>query len=104
MRTIYKYPLELVDTQDMELSHGSQILSAQFQKIDYYADGYKTRYDLCLWVLINENDTAPKQTRTVRIIGTGNPIEESERLRYISTAQNDGFVWHIFESLSVYQD
>lgn len=93
MKTIYKYPLEIKDTQFIKLPAGAQILTAQTQKTGY-------REQLCLWALVDTDNKT--KTREIVIIGTGNPIklaDESWLLNYISTVQQlDGrLVWHVFE-------
>jgi hypothetical protein len=84
-RTIWKYPLEITDTQNVMMPEGAEILSAQMQ-----GDA------LCLWALVNPE--APKQRREIEVLGTGNPAPDAKR-RYISTTQMHGgaLVWHIFE-------
>jgi hypothetical protein len=104
MRAIYKYPLEITDTQKIDIPNGSVLLDAQFQKINYYNDGYKTRYDLCLWALVDTTQQARKYK--ILIFGTGNPVQLPRNYRHISTAlycpdiEERNFVWHIFEDLS----
>jgi len=84
-RTIWKYPLEATDTQNVMMPEGAEILSAQMQG-----------NMLCLWALVNP--AAPNQRREIEVIGTGHPMPDAKR-RYISTAQMHGgaLVWHIFE-------
>ncbi len=84
-RTIWKYHLEITDTQNVMMPEGAEILSAQMQ-----GDS------LCLWALVNPD--APKQRREIEVLGTGNPAPDAKR-RYISTTQMHGgaLVWHIFE-------
>lgn len=85
MRTIYKYPLEIVDEQFIELPADAMILTAQNQN-----------QVLCLWTILDTE--SPKVKRKIWIIGTGNPIpEHSLPLDFIVTVQWGMFVWHIFE-------
>lgn len=83
--TIWKYPLDLTDTQNVMMPKSAKILTAQVQ-----GDS------LCLWALVNPD--APKQRRKIEILGTVNPAPDVNR-RYISTVQMIGgsVVWHIFE-------
>lgn len=85
MKTIWKYQLEIVGEQSIQLPEGAEILSAQVQC-----------ESLCLWALVTPAN--PIQRRIIEIIGTGHPLDESER-KYISTVQADGgdLVRHIFE-------
>lgn len=90
MITIYKYPIEITDTQNLELPIGCRILTAQLQNDN-----------LWLWVLVDTN--APIFIdKTIRIFGTGNPIEPTRNLgnlQYLSTVQMNILVFHIFEEL-----
>lgn len=84
-RKIYKYPLELADTQSVLMPEGAEILTAQMQG-----------ETLCLWALVDIEPELPKQSREIEIIGTGNFFVQAPR-RYIATAQQGRWVWHIFE-------
>lgn len=85
-KTIWKYQLNITDTQNVMMPEGAEILTAQIQN----------GCGLCLWALVNPE--APKQRREIEILGTGNPAPNANR-RYISTVQMQGgnLVWHIFE-------
>ena len=85
-KTIYKYPLELKDEQVILLPTGADILTVQAQ-MDHP----------CIWAMVNP--TAPNDMAlTIRIFGTGHPIQDSDRLEYIGTFQiYDGrLVFHAF--------
>ncbi len=86
MKTIWKFPLEIIGEQHLNLPEGAEILTAQMQG-----------GTLCLWALVSPG--SPKQQRTIEIFGTGHPMSDAER-RYIGTAQMAGgsLVWHIFEA------
>lgn len=88
MTAIYKYRLEITETQVVSMPKGAQILTAQMQ------DGY-----LCLWALVNTDKKSAM--RSIVICGTGNPIPSGEDFtqthRYIATVQEQEFVWHVFE-------
>ena len=88
MKRIYKYPLELTDTQFVELPLGAEILTAQMQGDQ-----------LCLWAMVNTLPEAIKKNRRIEIIGTGNPVPTGD-LKYISTIQIEGgrLIFHIFEN------
>lgn len=82
---IYKYPLDLVDSQTVQIQRPIKILTAQVQ------NGI-----ICAWALIDEE---PKFTREVQflIVGTGNPNDfDLTEFEYLSTVQLNSFVWHIF--------
>ena len=89
MISIWKYPIQCVGTQIIELPEGAEILTAQLQR---------EMGRLCLWVKVDTEK--PKVIRSIRIYGTGHPIEQ-EKLKYISTYQvADGMlVFHVFEEL-----
>lgn len=89
MNMIYKYELQIDDMQVIEMPKGSEILTAQVQN-----------NKVCLWAMVDPV-TSKTEGRKIRMIGTGNPVEDSN-LKYISTVQmvNGLVVWHIFEVLS----
>lgn len=85
MVKIFKYKLQLIDRQAIQIPEGGEILTVQYQK-----------GNLCLWALVEEHN--PIQGRLIRIFGTGNPIMNDPG-NYIATVQQDhgDYVWHIFE-------
>ena len=85
MKTIYKYPLQVTDTQEIEMPAGGMALSVQMQ------NGVP-----CLWAVVDTD--APKIKRIIHVYGTGHPME-SHVHRYISTFQMQGgaLVFHAFE-------
>ena len=87
---IYKYTLHITDLCDYDLPEGAEILSVAEQ-----------RGRLCMWALLNPN--APKKTRHIEIIGTGNPIVNDMGIdrKFIGTAIVEPFVWHVFERFGV---
>jgi hypothetical protein len=88
MKIIHKFPLQIVDIQEIYLDWDAQFLSAQMQ------DGVPT-----LWAMVNLTNSSGK--RTIRIIGTGHPIPEGTKRTYLGTVQQPelGLVWHIFEEI-----
>lgn len=98
MKTIYKYPLQIKDTQFIDMPAHAQILTAQIQPSNTRPEDL-----LQLWALVDTDNY--KEKREIVIAGTGNPIETfSEKLwllNYISTVQqfNGLAVWHIFERI-----
>lgn len=83
---IFKYTLDVADTQQIEMPQGAKILSCQAQNNEPQ-----------LWVLVD--DSAPIEARTFTMYGTGHPIENDPG-RYVGTYQlHDGaLVFHVFES------
>ena len=87
-KTIYKYSLQIIGIQTIEIPYGSDILSLQTQS-----------EEPCIWVLINNID-AVKETIKLRTIGTGHNIvkETFEPKKFIGTYQlSNGFVGHVFK-------
>ncbi len=86
MRTVYKYPLEFCDVQEIAMPEGAQSLCAQVQN-------EKPQ----LWALVDPS--RPMARREILVLGTGHPIDVSP-LRYISTFQVRGgsLVFHVFEA------
>lgn len=84
MRTIYKYPLLILDEQEVEMPMGAGLMTVQMQ------NGQP-----CLWALVDTRNTVEK--RKVLIRGTGHPADNVGR--YISTFQMKGgaLVFHAFE-------
>lgn len=89
MKKIYKYPIEIQSEQIVLLPTGAKILTVQSQ-------GEKA----CLWAIVNP--TMPNDMAiTLRIIGTGHTITDSDKLEYIGTIQLCGgaLVFHVFRVL-----
>ena len=88
MKTIYKYTLDIDDTQVISLPHDATLLSVGEQ------NGH-----LQLWAELDP--TAAVINRRIRIFGTGHPVDEDIELRFIGTVITmDGrLVWHVFEEL-----
>lgn len=89
MKTIWKFPLVVTDFQELQIPEGADILSVQMQS-----------GGPCIWALVSPQ--APKQRRTIQIVGTGHPIEDDAGMAsaiFIGTVQMAGgaLVWHIFE-------
>ena len=84
MRTIWKFPLEVTDTQTIEIPRGYRFLHLGL------FDGH-----ICLWCeVITES---PKVKRTFWIFGTGKVIPDHLHLAYKGTVPTGSFVWHVFE-------
>jgi len=85
MKTIWKFPLAIMDAQRIAMPEGAEILSVQVQ-----------HREPCLWAKVNPD--APPEMRYVRTYGTGHPIDESEAVSFIGTYQLNGgnLVFHVF--------
>lgn len=92
MKTIWKYPLEVVDLQTVKMPAGAQILTAQMQ------GSASTGVTLCLWALVQPD--APLTGCVIEILGTGHPAPDVPR-RHIGTVlmMQGALVWHVFERL-----
>ena len=88
MKTIYKYTLNIEDTQVVALPPDATLLSVGEQN-----------GQLQLWAMLDS--TAAVITRHIRIFGTGHPVNEDTKLSFIGTVITmDGrLVWHVFEEL-----
>lgn len=88
-KVIWKYELAVKDIQDIEIPHGSILLSVQVQF------GVP-----CLWALVFDT-AAEKEVIRLRTIGTGNEIldEDFNPKDFLGTYQMHGgaFVGHVFQ-------
>jgi hypothetical protein len=84
MKTIYKYPLKILADETVTIPSGAKILTIQFQGSSLF-----------LWAEV-ETETNPHGAKRILTVGTGMPLPDGD-LRYITTVQHIGFVWHIYE-------
>lgn len=85
MRTIWKYQLDVCDNQFLEMPKNAEMLTVQQQQgIEH------------LWAIVDPE--LPKETRHIRMYGTGHNISD-DNLNYISTIQllDGNLVFHVFE-------
>jgi hypothetical protein len=61
MKTIWKYPLHLIDKQTVNMPKGAEILTVQIQN-----------GTITMWALVDPESVKIK--RTIEIFGTGHPI------------------------------
>lgn len=89
-KSIWKFPLEITDVQQIEMPADAEILTIQTQ------DGQP-----CIWALVSLN--APKKKVAFEIFGTGHPVPENAKRRYVGTYQLSGgaLVFHCFELLGL---
>lgn len=86
MKTIWKFPLDLLDRQTVEMPLPAEPLTVQLQ-------GNGPQMAACLWA---EVDPEGEKVRIeIAMIGTGHPLPDG--LRYISTIQFGALVWHFYE-------
>ena len=89
MRKIYKYPLEITDTQEILMPQGSRVISVAVQ------NGI-----LCCWAIVVANSVDILEPVMIRIYGTGNPMDDRDlgtEERFIGTVLMPPFVWHVFQ-------
>ena len=86
MTTIYKYPIEIADSQIVSMPRGAKILTVQVQREQAY-----------LWAMVDLGEHVVN--RTILIYGTGHAIHITEYLAYVGTIQMAGgnLVWHVFD-------
>ncbi len=82
-KVVFKYPLDLVEHQYVNLPLGFKILSIQVQ-------GNKA----CMWALVDK--TQKNVHKGIICVGTGNPIAHNLG-DFIATVQMGMYVWHFFE-------
>lgn len=84
---IYKYPLEITDTQAVSMPKGAKLLSVGLIGGQLY-----------LWALVDLQ--RPTVKRTIEICGTGHPCQSGATL-FVGTVidLHHGFVWHVFDGV-----
>jgi hypothetical protein len=87
-RTIYKYTLEIVDNQSIEVPTGAEFLTVQIQ-----------HGKLCVWAIVDPSRRT--EFEHFFIVGTGHPIPSLETLQHLGTVQLAGgsLVWHVFRAI-----
>lgn len=86
MKAIWKYKLEVLDEQTIEMPVNARILTVDNQ----YGD-------ICLWAEVNTDPDLVMEKRTIYIHGTGH--QYMSHRRYIGSVQmyNGNLVFHVFE-------
>lgn len=95
-RKIYRYRLHVTDVVNLDLPKGAKVLSVGPPRDD--SD------QLDLWALVDVlPDGLPMvdESRTFRIIGTGNPMPDFHGL-FVGTVPmfNGALIFHVFEDVS----
>lgn len=86
VKKIYKFPIDLVDSQVVTMQAGAKVLACQMQGSM-----------LCLWAMVDP--AADVKACKVLIYGTGHEIESHviDGFSYVGTVQESVFfVWHVF--------
>lgn len=89
MRAIYKYPLDLVDSQILVLPSSAKPLSVQLQ------GGL-----ICLWADVPAGQFIVEKEVVISIVGTGHTIPPGA-VNYLGTVQQGQFVWHVYASTAM---
>lgn len=87
MLQVWKFPLAIADSQQIEMPHGCKILHFAVQNDQP-----------CIWALVDPD--AEKGRVSFRLAGTGHPIEhEMDKLEFIGTIliRNGSLVFHLFK-------
>ena len=85
MKTIWKFPLTYRNRFSLSMPVGAEVISA----------GLDPQGALCIWAIVDPD--ASKESREVRIIGTGGQVPSSELLgNFVGTVCADPYMWHIF--------
>lgn len=85
-RTIWKFPLHVIDEQIVEVPADAVALSV----------GAQGNY-LCLWAEVDPD--RPRVERRVYVQGTGNPLQvnlQVNRAQFVGTVQMPPFVWRVY--------
>jgi hypothetical protein len=88
MKSIFKYPLEITDEQEVMMPKWCTPLSVQMQN-----------GQLVMWALVDTEQ--PIVRAYVRVYGTGNPLPDEfyanrEYNHFVGTFQHGQFVGHVF--------
>jgi hypothetical protein len=86
MLTVHKYEIPIIDDFSIPMPDGAKVLCVQVQR------GIPV-----MWARVDV--PAPMEARRFRLIGTGNPADETGR--YVGTFQTHGgaLVFHLFEAV-----
>ncbi len=87
MRAIWKFPLDITETQDVRMPRGAKILSVQMQ-----------RGKLVLWAVVDPDKAI--QERTFHVFGTGHDFPDWLSVeQHVGTVQdmNGALIWHVFQ-------
>jgi hypothetical protein len=91
VRTIYKYPLLLIQAatgQSIVMPRGAEIRLV----------GVDPRGVSCIWAEIDPAPEIVKEQRTFWLYGTGHAIGfDGQGLKYVGSWVQEEFVWHLYE-------
>ncbi len=84
MYTIWKYPLDVVDDQTVQMPSQAELLTVNDQN-DHF----------CLWVRVNTDN--PLLNRKISIRGTGHPADDVGKYIGSMYPYNGKLVFHVFD-------
>lgn len=83
MKTIYKYPIQITDEQEISMPQGAEVIHA----------GLDPQGTPCVWAMVDtQNKPEPV---SILVYGTGNPMTYTPD-RHVSSFTQGPFVWHVF--------
>lgn len=85
MKKIYKYPIEIVDEQTLDLPTGADVVHV----------GHDPGGTPCLWAIIDTD--APVVSVKILVKGTGHPLPAGE-IDHLGSFLSGPFVWHLFRA------
>jgi hypothetical protein len=85
---IWKYTLQVVDRQIVELPHRHQVLHVDKDP----SGGGK----LALWAAVRPDPSQDLYKLEIVMFGTGHSLPESGDMSHLGTVLSEGFVWHVF--------
>lgn len=93
MQTIWKFPVHIRNSFDLDMPVGAEVLTVQTQLI---GDVAQIAYPQ-IWAIVDPD--LPNEVRSFRLRGTGQPFDGTEG-KYIGTFQalNGQLIWHLFEA------
>lgn len=88
MTVVYKQMLITASVQNIDVPVGAEFLHAAAQRDNIY-----------VWYRCQEG--APRESKTIAVVGTGHPAPPIDEARYLGTAQLMGgeLVFHVFVKL-----
>ena len=87
MKKIFRYPLQIIDEQFIEIPYGGKILSVK-----------EKDNELSLWALVETGNLNLSVSTKITIVGTGNPADHIDDHIFIDTVitHMGQMVWHVF--------
>jgi len=83
MKTIYKYPIAIIEEQEITMPQGAEVIHA----------GLDPQGNPCVWALVDtRNEPEPV---SIVVYGTGNPVSYYPN-EHVGSFNHGPFVWHVF--------